>query len=179
MKGEIWDIMKGEWELCLLSGFFTHFLCYIMTSLRSVLASMHWSFRWKSVQVNVFIWYFFCQLPRAGDLLKNNKLYFSVLVLRSESSNNLDILSQKLKSMQDIDELTKMVIFKKYNSVYLSILLWLHGCTELSCLCLRSSVLQASTRRGRWFEQRSDRSGMSSYKVSWHLFVRFNLVIED
>lgn len=38
------------------------------------------------------------------------------LSLGSESSDNLDILSQKLQSIQDIDELTKMVSINDNNN---------------------------------------------------------------
>lgn len=62
--------MRAVFIIRLFYPLLSNLLCYIMTPLRSVLASMHWSFRWKSVQVNMFIWYFFCQLPRAGDLFK-------------------------------------------------------------------------------------------------------------
>ena len=37
------------------------------------------------------------------------------LPLRSESNENLDILSRKLQSIQDIDELTKMVSVDELN----------------------------------------------------------------
>lgn len=89
------------------------------------------------------------------------------LSFRSGSSDNLDVLSRKLQSIQDIDELTKMVSinrqkFMKYGDS-------LYACpvnAEILCVFVWSSVPPASMRRGRWSERPSDKSEMNSSKVS-------------
>lgn len=84
--------------------------------------------------------------------------------LRSESAEKLDVLSKKLQSVQDIDELTKMVLRGKKAWNVLT-LLRRPLVTNFS-VSLWSSVQPASTRRGRWSEQPSERSETSSSQAS-------------
>lgn len=66
----------------------------------------------------------FCFLKILEDFLFVTCLWF--VSLRSESSDNLDVLSRKLQSIQDIDELTKMVSINRQTSS--------HMVTSTACL---------------------------------------------
>lgn len=96
--------------------------------------------------------------------------------VRPETSDNLDVLSCKLQSIQDIDELTKMVGVDgqswRIASHCMLVLCVLRCCV---CVFMWSSAPPASTRRGRWSEQPSDRSETSSSKVSGEENMRRNL----
>lgn len=96
------------------------------------------------------------------------------IVFRSESAKKLDILAKKLQPVQDIDELTKMVLRggKKHEMCWhcLQVLYW------LICLFLRSSALPVSTRKGRWSAQPSERSETSSSKASPAVWWRHGLL---
>lgn len=89
--------------------------------------------------------------------------HFTV-VFRSESAEKLGILAEKLQSVQDVDELTKMVLRgrKRHETCWhcLQVLYWLIS------PFLWSFALPASTRKGRWSVQPSERSEMSSSKAS-------------
>lgn len=89
--------------------------------------------------------------------------HFTVL-FRSESTEKLDVLAKKLQSVQDVDELTKMVLRGGKKKGW-NVLTLLTGPVLIS-LFLWSSALPASSRKGRWFVQPSERSEMSSSKAS-------------